>query len=739
MALIYLIFFLSGFPALVYQLVWQRALFTIYGVNIESITVVVAAFMVGLGLGSLFGGVVSRMVRFPLPVAFGLVELGIGAYGFWSLAVFDWAAELTAGVSTLQTFLFSFALVVVPTVFMGATLPILVAFLVRRSGNVGRSVGALYFVNTLGAAAACLAVALWLFAALGKSGAVNLAVSLNLLIGIGALLFHVFDRGGIGPAPGLNAPGAMVRGATHAFATPFPIALLLVALTGFISLSYEILWARMYSFVSAGHPASFPLFLGFFLGGIAVGAHFSRRFCDRDDVTGSPRHLHAIAWFVLMANIVGFLTVPVLAHAVSNGFLWVWTLLLTSIAAATLGAALPLLSHFCIPANERAGAGMSYLYVANILGSAAGSLITGFLLLQVWSPQQISIFLLLLGTATSAAIFLLPQVRTNGAVIRVGGVLIVAAIGVGSAGPLFDRLYERLQYKHLAGTEFRIDRVRENRSGVITVNNRGQIFGGGVYDGIFSVDLVNDRNHIIRPFALSALHPSPRKVLMIGLGSGSWTQVIANNPDVERVTMVEINPAYYEVASAYPATESLLANPKVEAIVDDARRWLAANPDVRFDAIVANTTFHWRVFATNLLSVEFLELIRRHLNLGGIYYFNSTWSEEAQKTAASVYPYAFRLKNMMVVSDSPIVFDASHWRDVLIRYRIDGHEVFNNDNSSHRQRLEEVLALIDNRRPYSYDERWATGLESREEILARTADLELITDDNMLTEWAFAR
>ena len=96
---IYLIFFLSGFPALVYQLVWQRALFTIYGVNIESITVVVAAFMVGLGLGSLLGGVVSRTRRFPLPVAFGLVEFGIGAYGFGSLALFDRAAELTAGVS----------------------------------------------------------------------------------------------------------------------------------------------------------------------------------------------------------------------------------------------------------------------------------------------------------------------------------------------------------------------------------------------------------------------------------------------------------------------------------------------------------------------------------------------------------------------------------------------------------------------------------------------------------------
>ena len=232
-----------------------------YGVNIESITVVVAAFMVGLGLGSLLGGVISRMVRFPLPVAFGLVELGIGAYGFRSLAVFDWAAELTAGAPAAQTFLFSFALVVVPTVCMGATLPILVAFVVRRSRNVGRSVGTLYFANTLGAAVACLVVAFWLFAAFGMSGSVNLAAAFNVVVGIGALLFHFIARTETAPATEHNGPGEMIAAAATV-ATPLPLALVLVSLAGFISLSYEILWARIYSFTSAGHPASFPLVSG---------------------------------------------------------------------------------------------------------------------------------------------------------------------------------------------------------------------------------------------------------------------------------------------------------------------------------------------------------------------------------------------------------------------------------------------------------------------------------------------
>src|SRR3954466_2878156 len=94
----YVLFFFSGFPALLYQIVWQRALFTLYGVNIESVTMVVTAFMIGLGLGSLAGGWVSKNTRVPLLLVFGLVELAIALYGMVSLRIFHWAAIYTAGV-----------------------------------------------------------------------------------------------------------------------------------------------------------------------------------------------------------------------------------------------------------------------------------------------------------------------------------------------------------------------------------------------------------------------------------------------------------------------------------------------------------------------------------------------------------------------------------------------------------------------------------------------------------------
>jgi len=179
---IWLVFFLSGFAALLYQLVWQRALFAIYGINIESVTMVVTAFMLGLGLGSLAGGALSKDPKRPVLVLFSIVEAGIGTFGLLSLGLFRAVGSATLGLSPAMTACVTFALVLVPTMLMGGTLPLLVAHDVRASGNVGRSVGMLYFVNTLGSALASLAAAVFLMGALGQAGTVHVAAALNFTV-----------------------------------------------------------------------------------------------------------------------------------------------------------------------------------------------------------------------------------------------------------------------------------------------------------------------------------------------------------------------------------------------------------------------------------------------------------------------------------------------------------------------------------------------------------------------------
>ncbi len=189
-AWIYVVFLLSGFAALLYQIVWQRALYAIYGINVESVTMVVTAFMLGLGLGSIAGGIVSKDPKRPVLLMFSMVELGIGIFGIFSLSVFHAVGDATLGMSAFMTFLVTFLLVLVPTLLMGSTLPLLVAHLVRSSGNVGKSVGTLYYVNTLGSAFASIAAVLYIMGHAGQRGSVRVAALLNITVSLLAYIAH---------------------------------------------------------------------------------------------------------------------------------------------------------------------------------------------------------------------------------------------------------------------------------------------------------------------------------------------------------------------------------------------------------------------------------------------------------------------------------------------------------------------------------------------------------------------
>lgn len=179
-AVVHVVFVLSGISALLYQIVWQRALMMIYGTNIESVAMVVSAFLLGLGLGSLAGGAVSRQHAVPLVPLFALAELIIGLYGVVSLRLFHWVGSYTLQAGALQTGILAFALVFVPTLFMGGTLPLLVAYRVRVTTHVGHSVAFLYFANTLGGALGAFAATYVVLNRFGLTGSTRVAALLNL-------------------------------------------------------------------------------------------------------------------------------------------------------------------------------------------------------------------------------------------------------------------------------------------------------------------------------------------------------------------------------------------------------------------------------------------------------------------------------------------------------------------------------------------------------------------------------
>lgn len=483
------------------------------------------------------------------------------------------------------------------------------------------------------------------------------------------------------------------------------LAFLLATLGGFVSLSYEILWIRLYAFLTWGHASSFGVLLGAYLAGLAVGSFLARRWCRRGGA-----ELRSLALFVFAANVVGFLLVPLVAelarHGLSRAMLGA-----VAVAAGMLGTVLPLVAHFGIEPDERAGSRLSYLYLGNIVGAAAGSLLTGFVLMDVWPLRGIAVFLALSGFAMSAAAAVLA--RRRGVLAAVGGGAVAVLL---LAGPLFDGVYAKMLLGEEYRPGFRFRTVIENRSGVILVTPDGTVHGDGVYDGRFNVDPVRDTNGIFRVYAVGAFR-APRNVLVVGLGSGSWAQVIANHPSVERVVVVEINPGYIELLGTDPVVRSLRSNPKVEFVVDDGRRWLQRTEEA-FDLIVQNTTYHFRAHATNLLSREYFELCRTRLREGGAMLFNTTRSEDAMKTGLAVFPHAWLFDNCMLVSDAPLVPDRPAYRKLLERYAIDGRPVI---GPGDREALER---LVD-------DDRW----HDRAAIEARVRGATVITDDNMAAEY----
>lgn len=186
------LFFSSGFAALLYQIAWQRTLFAWFGVDLDSVSVIVSIFMLGLGVGAIAGGSIAD--RFPAHriLVFSIIELTIAIFGYFSLGIIDDFGSLFTVMSTPRLIALTFVILVVPTCAMGATLPVLVTELVRQTKNVGVSTGKLYFVNTLGAACGSFVAGYALLQLGGLNGLVGVAATLNIFVS--AIAFYMFRK-----------------------------------------------------------------------------------------------------------------------------------------------------------------------------------------------------------------------------------------------------------------------------------------------------------------------------------------------------------------------------------------------------------------------------------------------------------------------------------------------------------------------------------------------------------------
>ena len=322
----------------------------------------------------MLGGWLSKRRSIPLLPLLAVIEILTGTFGIVSLAIFDQVGDLTAGWPLPAMAAVNLGLVMVPTLLMGATLPLLVAHLVRRTGRRrqrrGPSLLRQYARRRRGLSrfARCCC-----FRSSACSGSIYVAVAINGAVAAGALVAHWRDRNGVAPAP--VETRAVRRCARPALAL-LPV-LALAAAGGFVSLSYEIFFFRTVSYASGSSATAFAVTLSAFLVGLASGARQAGQHCGTLLTPG--RQSDAPSRGLMTASLLGFLFLPLLDHLawLDRGIVGV-AMLMVYLVARYWGALLPYLAELGIKADADSGMHTALLYLANILGAAAGSILDRF-------------------------------------------------------------------------------------------------------------------------------------------------------------------------------------------------------------------------------------------------------------------------------------------------------------------------------------------------------------------------
>jgi spermidine synthase len=211
---------------------------------------------------------------------------------------------------------------------------------------------------------------------------------------------------------------------------------------------------------------------------------------------------------------------------------------------------------------------------------------------------------------------------------------------------------------------------------------------------------------------------------MIGLSGGAWVRVVSSFPGVEQIDVVEINPGYVELVGRYPELARVLADPRVRIHGDDGRRWLRRHPGQRYDLIVMNTSYHWRAYTSLLLSREFHAMVRQHLQPGGLYAYNSTFSWDAFKTAATVFRHVHGFGNLVIASDHDPRPELARGRERFAALTLDGAPVLDLSHPEVAAKVEAVLRQVE---PFQH-------------ILEKAGrEVEVITDENMITDYRYGQ
>jgi len=665
-----ILFFLSGAAALIYQLAWQRLLVFYTGSDTMSISLIVTAFMSGLGIGYLFGGKLAdratpeRNLRY-----FVLAELGILLFALVSkVLLYDGLyAIVPATSSPVVLYGLLFLVLLVPTFLMGVSLPVLSkAFRFGAIADQARFIGHLYFVNTLGAAIGALVTGVFLVRILGYEHTILVGAVLNGCCAIGALLL------GLGKAPTREAPASAV------VSLPAPLVLSKrfmlwcghYALSGFAALTMELIWFRVLGSLIKSIAITFSILLTIYLGCMAIGTYVGTRIAKRRSSEAVERlFLRAQIALYIYTGLAFIVFVALLGHWGPIQFLWDYfrsyepdltprillsthvlvPLVLMSPPTFLMGLCFSLSQALLQDKFEEVGRKVGWLQFINIVGSALGACWVTWFGFEVFGTAVLLKIIVALGLCYVVVFYR----RSEGSKL-VSGIFAAALIAVVIMLPGTDKFWLRLNGLEDAD-RFIID---ENGSGLSIVKlmeregeQVGVVFANGL--GQSRMPYRTDPTHIDLGAIPVLLHPDPHAVAVIGMGSAGTLYGAAARPQTKLLTCFEIMSNQPKVLRVYAdrvqdaAVIRVLDDPRLTTVVNDGRYELRVGAQ-RYDIIEADALRPNSAFSGNIYSAEYFELVRERLKPKG---WVVSWcpTPRVLSTFCSVFPHVAYSDGLLLI------------------------------------------------------------------------------------------
>jgi spermidine synthase len=683
------LFFLSGASALIYQVLWLRLLGLVFGVTVYAASTVWAGFMAGLAIGSLAAGRLADRVSHPLRW-FAATELGIGLSAASTPWVFDLLRGYYAGPSpglddsfaqtTALHFAVSFAILLVPTTLMGATLPLVLRSSLSRSTTIGAATGLLYGGNTTGAIAGTLAAGLLLIPRVGMATTFRLAAALNIVAALCALALSP----SIARAESRSAPSRDDRSVEpRVSALARTIVLTTFTVSGAVALALEVIWLRAAVIIVGSTVYAASILLATILFGIAAGSYLAAPWLNRGR-----------SWLLPLATLEGAIAISgVLSIALLTRTTAVAAALPASLAAALppylvpvvtasvlvalptsllMGVAFPVGLHLWASGDDggnqpRLASRVGLFYALNVCGGIAGSLLAGFVLLPLLGSRLSVIAVSGVTLLTSLMLLGVSQGRNR----RVRGAIAVVVVAVfgAAAWSAPEPAQSLLAQRHPTEPMIWLEEGIQTTASIHTfLGGRRRVMYLDGYHQAGDDGGSRSTHYKIGTLPL-AIHPNPHTALVVGLGGGSTAGAMSRYSRLA-VDVVELSETVVRAADFFSHINfDVLKRPNVHLRVDDGRNYLATTRQ-RYDVITADTIQPVRAGAANLYSAEYFTLVRDALNDDGLalQWFAGTDAEYrlVARTFSQVFPFVTLWDDgtLMVGTKQPLALSPSdfNWK-----------------------------------------------------------------------------